>query len=58
MTRDDSMTAHAAMFLLRGQGEYQAEGLSAELGYSKVSVKPFGDSGADVWFYRADDPLC
>ena len=53
---DDSMTAEARRWLLKGEGEYAADGKAADLGYAKVKVKPFSAAGADVWFFRSDDP--
>lgn len=53
---DNTMTQEAVKYLLKGQGTYEADGFSAEMGFATVTVKPFGREMVDVWFYKADDP--
>lgn len=53
---DNSLTAEARRWLLKGAGEYAADGKAADLGYVRVDVRPFGKRGADVRFYRGDGP--
>lgn len=54
--RDETFTPLARNYLLRGAGEYPAEGIAADLGFDRVVVKPFSTGGVDVWFYMPDDP--
>ncbi len=58
IARDDSLTEEAARYLLMGGGTHPASGLAESLGYEDVQVRPFGTKGADVWFFRANDPNC
>jgi hypothetical protein len=56
MIRDNSMHVEARRYLMKGEGIHPADGLALELGYEHVNVKPFSTAGADVWFFRANDP--
>jgi hypothetical protein len=56
MIRDTSLDQEARRYLLKGQGEYRADGQAADWGYVRVVVRQFGAAGVDVWFYRANDP--